>query len=94
MEAHAIISQCGPRDAKYLLEHLLTMTLGLVGRDREGIEKGKRGREGGKEREREGGISKHLIEYPCSYYTGCKSRATGVSGSIITSTSQDLRRQC
>ena len=30
MEAHAIITQCGPRDAKYLLEHLLTMTLALV----------------------------------------------------------------
>ena len=30
IEAHAIISQCGPRDAKYLLEHLLDMALGLV----------------------------------------------------------------
>jgi kinesin family protein 4/21/27 len=30
IEAHAIITQCGPRDAKYLLEHLLTLTLSLV----------------------------------------------------------------
>ncbi|CAI8047575.1 Kinesin-like protein KIF21A [Geodia barretti] len=29
MEAHAIITQCAPRDAKYLLEHLMTMTLSL-----------------------------------------------------------------
>ena len=30
VEAHAIISSCGPRDAKYLLEHVLDMVLNLV----------------------------------------------------------------
>ncbi len=30
VEAQSIINACSPREAKYLLEHLLDMTLGLV----------------------------------------------------------------
>lgn len=30
VEAHAIITACTPREAKYLLEHLLDMALSLV----------------------------------------------------------------
>lgn len=45
IEAHAIITACTPREAKYLLEHLLDMALNWVSEG--GTEEGVGGRGGG-----------------------------------------------
>ena len=50
IEAHAIITACTPREAKYLLEHLLDMALNWVS---EGETEEKMGGRGGEERGRE-----------------------------------------
>ena len=54
IEAHAIITACTPREAKYLLEHLLDMALNWVSEGETEEEVGGRGGEGGEGR-REGG---------------------------------------
>ena len=60
IEAHAIITACTPREAKYLLEHLLDMALNWV--SEEETEGRWEGGEGRREGRREGGKGEDSLE--------------------------------